>query len=84
MKTVANVMLVSAKIEGFDDKKTGKRVEFQRVVLLQPGDDDTLSVTAPLDLDLTGLKPMQPFNAVLDVFKNFQGYPKVKLVGVQA
>lgn len=83
MKTVANVMLVSAKMDGFDDKKTGRRISFQRVVLLQPGDDDTMSMTAPDDLDLSGIKPMVPFNAVLDVYKNYQGYPKVKLVGIQ-
>lgn len=82
MKTVANVMLVSVKQDGFVDK-SGKQINFQRVVLLQPGDEDTMSMTAPADLDLSGIKPMTPFNAILDVYKNYQGYPKVKLVGVQ-
>lgn len=82
MKAVANVMLVSCKPDGFTDK-SGKQISFQRVVLLQPGDDDTMAMTAPADLDLSGIEPMVPFNAVLDVFKNYQGYPKVKLVGVQ-
>lgn len=82
MKVVANVMIVSAKPDSFTDK-SGKFIQFQRVVLLQPGDEDTMSMTAPADLDLSGIKPMQPFNAILDVFKNYQGYPKVKLVGVQ-
>lgn len=83
MQTIANVMLVSSKLDGFTDK-AGKRIDFQRVVLLQPGDEDTMSMTAPADLDLSGIKPMTPFNAVLSVTKNYQGYPKVKLVGIQA
>lgn len=83
MKTVANVMLVSCKVDGFTDK-SGKRVEFQRVVLLQPGDDDTMAMTAPSELDLSGVKLMTPFNAILDVYKNYQGYPKVKLIGIQS
>lgn len=83
MKTVANVMLVSSKMDDFDDKKTKEKIYYQRVVLLQPGDADTVSMTAPADLDLSGIKPMTPFNAVLDVYKNFQGYFKVKLVGIQ-
>lgn len=83
MKTVANVMLISAKPDGFVDK-SGKTVSFQRVVVLQPGDEDSFSLTAPADLDLSSLKPMSPFDAVLDVSKNYQGYPKVKLVGIKA
>lgn len=83
MKTVANVMLVSSKMDGFSDK-SGKRIDFQRVVLLQPGDEDTLSLTASADLDLSGIKPMAPFNAVLEVYKNYQGYIKAKLVGIQS
>lgn len=83
MKTVANVMLVSSKPDSFKGKD-GSVISFQRVVLLQPGDEDTMAMTAPDDLDLSAIKLMQPFNAVIDVRKNYQGYPKLKLVGVQA
>lgn len=82
MKTVANALFVSAKLEEFESK--GKTVHFQRVVLMAPDDDDTLSLTAPADVDFSNLKKLQAADFVLNVYKDYRGYLKAKVIAVQA
>lgn len=82
MKTVVNALFVSAKQEEFESK--GKNVVFQRVVLMAADDDDTISFTAPADVDFSKCKKMEPYTFVLNVYKDFRGYLKAKVVGFQA
>lgn len=82
MKTVANACFVSAKHEEFETK--GKTVAFQRVVLMAPDGDDTISLTAPADVDFSGCKRMQAYNFVFNVYKDYKGYLKAKVIGLQA
>lgn len=82
MKTIANALFVSAKHESFETK--GKTVNFQRVVLMAPDDDDTISLTAPSDVDFSHLKKMQPYDFILNVYKDYKGYLKAKVIAVKA
>ncbi len=82
MKTVANALFVSAKQEEFESK--GKNVVFQRVVLMAADDDDTISLTAPADVDFSKCQKMEPYTFVLNVYKDFRGYLKAKVIGFQA
>ena len=83
MLVAANALFISAKAESFADK-SGKDIHFQRVVFMPDGDDDVMSLTAPADLDLSAYKKLQPCKVTLNVYKNYQGYLKAKVVDVQA
>lgn len=76
-------LLVSHKQESFTDK-SGKDIHFQRVVILPDGDDDTLSLTAPVELQLDQFKQMQPVLVTLNVSKNYQGYIRAKIHDIKA
>ena len=49
-----------------------------------PDDDDTISLTAPADVDFSGCKRMQVYNFVFNVYKDYKGYLKAKVIGFQA
>lgn len=82
MHVSGKALFFSARVEDFESK--GKTINFQRVVIMPDGDDDTLSLTAPADLDLSGFKKLQPVLVTLNVYKDFKGYLKAKIVGMQA
>ena len=76
-------MFLSAKQESFKDKK-GKDIHFQRVVFLADGDDDTMSLTAPSELDLSGFSKFDDVLVTLNVYKDYNGYLKAKVVNVES
>ncbi|MEA5020222.1 MAG: hypothetical protein VB027_07625 [Gordonibacter sp.] len=80
MKTHAKALFISATQKEFESK--GKQVLFQRVVLMAPDDDDTISLTAPVTVDFSACKKMQAYDFILNVYKDFKGYLKAKVVSV--
>lgn len=82
MLVAANAMFISAKAESFEDK-SGKPIQFQRVVFMPDGDDDTMSLTAPADLDMAGFSKLDDVMVTLNVYKDFKGYLKAKVVNVE-
>lgn len=82
MLVAANAMFISAKAESFTDK-SGKAIQFQRVVFMADGDDDTMSLTAPADLDMAGFSKLDDVMVTLNVYKDFKGYLKAKVVNVE-
>lgn len=82
MLVAANAMFISAKSESFTDKG-GKDIQFQRVVFMADGDDDTMSLTAPADLDMSGFSKLDDVMVTFNVYKDFKGYLKAKVVNVE-
>lgn len=82
MLVAANAMFVSVKPDSFPGKD-GKDIHYQRVNFMPDGDDDVMSLTAPADLDMSGFSKLDDVVVTLNVYKDFKGYLKAKVVNVE-